>query len=167
MPAQSQIVITTKAPLTSGSLSSDFAIFDTSTPNDGTLDPDGPQANGMRKWSDKRSGVPAAYPYLLTGFREAQNASSVVKAHVRFVLPVMEEVSYDANGVKPGAKPAYSLQFVSDFLIPVRATALERQIFVSYLYSIMCERLIKSDRTGAVATGSPLIGMIRNLTQVW
>lgn len=165
MAAQSQIVITTKAP--NATIPVYFKIFDTSTANDGTFDPDGLQPNGMRKWSDKRSGVPAAYPVFSFGFKEGTPKSPLTRVQTRLFYPVMEEVSYDANGVKPGAEVAYSLQFAGDFIIPNRATALDRQIFVSYLYSVMATSLVKSDLSGAVSTNSPLAGAVLNLTPVW
>lgn len=136
---------------------------------DGTLSPAGilmPQ--GISRWVDRRGGIPEGYPALTFSLRPPTKTSRLYRVFAKFVYPVLESnLGPAANGITPGPTKAYDLTANLEFLIPQRATSVDRQIFLSYLVGLMVKNLKASDLSPAQDTGSPLVAGILDTEGVY
>jgi hypothetical protein len=81
---------------------------------------------GLVTYHDRSSGVAIGYPVITLGNRLPDKSSRNHKVTVKLVYPVLETAATAASGFTPGPTKAYELMFKAEWVIPDRASGLER-----------------------------------------
>lgn len=130
----------------------------------GNFDPEGFLPNGIAKWVDRSIGVQIGYPSFTMSSRAPTKTSRVTRVFAKYVQPTMEITSAaTSTGISPAPTKAYEMIANLEFVIPERATLLERVIFFSKVLSFFMAKINASDDVPTDLTGSPLPGAILNL----
>lgn len=95
-------------------------------------------------YHDKVDGVMAGYPSITLGNRTPNQANGNYKVTVRIRIPVLETAATAASGFTPGPTVAYTLSANMDFVIPSRATELERDDLLAYSKNLLAHAVIDS-----------------------
>lgn len=132
---------------------------------DKTYAPEGWKSGNVASWVDRSGGIPLGYPRLTYGLRPPTKESRVYRGSFKFFNPVLETI--DPSVGIFGPRLAYDLQMHLDLLIPERATSAERLVFLSLIRSLLMTTIQASDAAPTDATGSPLVGMVTNLEDVY
>lgn len=158
MAALAPILLSSLIP--GGTVTTDAAIA-----TNKTYSPEGWKQGNVASWVDRSGGVPLGYPRTTFALRPPTKESRVYKASTKFYYPVLETVD-PATGIF-GPKLAYELQAHIDVLIPERATAAERSLFLSLVKGLWFNSVQASDASPVDQTGSPLPNAIINLEDVY
>jgi hypothetical protein len=139
-----------------------------------TLSPESINAQGVAKWVDRSItttnplGVAIGYPALTLSIRPPTKTSRLSKVTVKLVLPTLEQTSAStATGIQPAPTKAYDCQFVGEFMLPERATLLERTTLFSMVESLFMRLINASDDLPTDVTGSPLEVAVTTLENVY
>ena len=165
MAVQTTWAVSTLLDLTAAVITTDAA-----TAADKVYSPIGFDRNqpGVAKWVDRAGGIPVGFPSVTMSVREPTKASALYKVTVKLDLPTLEQTSPStATGIQPAPTKAYSCQFVGEFLMPQRATSVERTALLKQVASMFHALINASDGSPSSTTLSPLIAAITNLEPVW
>lgn len=132
---------------------------------DVTYAPEGWKPGNVASWVNRAGGIPLGYPRLTFQLRPPTRESRVYKISTKMFYPVLETVD-PATGIF-GPKLAYDLQVHFDCLIPERATSADRLAVLALVRSLLALTITASDDAPSDSTGSPLIGAITNLEDVY
>lgn len=132
---------------------------------DKTFAPEGWKPGNVASWVDRSGGIPLGYPRITYGLRPPTKETRVYRASTKLYMPVMETI--DPSVGIFGPRLAYDLQAHIDCLIPERATAAERLVFLSLIRSLLSITVQASDAAPTDATGSPIVGAVTNLEDVY
>jgi hypothetical protein len=131
---------------------------------DKTFDPEGFVSPGVARYVDRSGGIPAGFPSISLSIRKPTKQSRLYKVLAKLAIPRMSATSTSTNtGIEPAPDVAYTCQANMEFLIPERATAAERALFLSEVMSMFMTTINASDDVPTDATGSPLAAVILNL----
>jgi hypothetical protein len=133
--------------------------------SDKTFAPEGWKPGNVASWVDRSGGIPLGYPRLTFGLRAPTKESRVYKVSTKLYLPTMETI--DPSVGIFGPKLAYELQAHMDCLIPERATAAERLVFLSLIRSIWSKTIVASDASPTSTVGSPTVSGVTDLEDVF
>lgn len=100
----------------------------------------------LAEWVDRASGIAIGYPTLSVNLRRPlKNEARVYKATVKIVAPVLEVTSPStATGIQPAPTKAFDLVFNGEFLLPERATKLQKADIIAYAKNLMANAVMKS-----------------------
>lgn len=137
---------------------------------DKTFDPEGFILPGVARWVDRSidatynpTGVAIGYPAYTLQVRKPTKTSRMYRVTAKLYLPILEQTSPStATGIQPGPTLAYSLQSITEFMIPERSTAAERARLFSYHLGFHFGTINASDDVPTDATGSPLSAAVNS-----
>lgn len=132
---------------------------------DKTFAPEGWKPGNVASWVDRSGGIPLGYPRFTYGLRAPTKESRVYRGSSKLFMPVMETI--DPSVGIFGPRLAYDLQWHSDVLVPERATSAERLVFFSLIRSLLMATIQASDAAPSDLTGSPLVGLLTSLEDVY
>jgi len=126
-----------------------------------SLTPEGVNSLGIARWVYKAGGISLGYPAFTMSMRGPTKSSRINKVSAKFVLPVLEQTSAStASGIQPAPTKAYDLTCLVDFLLPERASAVEKQALLSFVLSMFAAEIADSANANNVATASPLYNAV-------
>lgn len=127
--------------------------------------PEGWKQGNVASWVDRAGGIPLGYPRVTYSLRPPTKESRVYKISTKMYGPVLETID-PATGIF-GPKLAYELQAHLDFLIPERATQVERLGFYALFSSLLFSIITASDGDPSTNTGSPIPAGVAFLEDVY
>jgi hypothetical protein len=135
---------------------------------DNTFDPDGRDANGVSRYSNRAGGIAVGYPWCSFQIRKPTKVSRVYKVTVKLFVPTLEVTSPSTgSGIQPAPTKAYEVGCIMEFFLPERSTNTERLRMIKLVQSLFLQTINASDGTPSDATGSPLGVMVTQLEDVY
>lgn len=125
------------------------------------LSPVGPNAQGVMRWEYRGGGISLGYPAFTMLMRGPTKNSRINKVSAKVVLPVLEQTSAStASGIQPAPTKAYDLTCTMDFLVPERATTIEKSALLSLVLSLLTREIADSASANNVSTATPLVDAV-------
>lgn len=95
--------------------------------------------NGVAKWMDKASGIPAGYPSVTYSLREATKAAPAYKVVAKIAVPVLETA---ASFLVP--TEAYRCLLNIDAVMPDRCTEQDRKDLYAYGVALLAHAVLSN-----------------------
>jgi hypothetical protein len=113
------------------------------TPVSRTFEPTG-KSPGRVVYHDKSGGTFIGYPSMVISNRIPTRSNSNYKVTMTLKFPVLETVAPNSSGITPGPTLSYDLMANFDFVIPSRATSLERDHIYALLKNALSDSTVES-----------------------
>jgi len=120
---------------------------------------------GIALYEDKTGGIPLVFPWVTLFLRPPSKDNGNYRLSVKLGNPVAETID-PAVGIF-GPRKAYELQAHIEIIINSRATAAERQQFLSQLATMFVATVKANDAAPSDSTGSPIVAAINSLESVY
>lgn len=123
------------------------------TPVAHTFGPDGVDAQGVARWSDRSGGIAVGFPTLSLSLRKPTSGSRNYKLTMKLSVPTLEVTApQSGSGFVPAPTKAYDCLATVDMVMPERSTKLERQNAVWFLRNALVHTIV----TNAVENFEPV-----------
>lgn len=95
-------------------------------------------AVGVAKLADRSSGIALGFPVLSLSLRNPSASNRNYKLTARIVVPTLEVTSPSTStGIQPAPTKAYDVLANLEFVMPERATLLERKNIQAYVKNLL------------------------------